>query len=208
MIVTLLAGPPAALWLCRRERSSAVKTVEFFAVAFLLSGPWLIRNKLLYSEWLATSIAIGNPRAAFDAAHLLRVQTHHLTMLPFQFWSGFESTFSRDAQQNVIKLLLVVGAVVAVVALRHWILRRRVSAWQTERKYFWALVIASAGNLSGFAYYGWRYVQGEVRMLFPSLLAGAYLGLVPLYRSVHTEHHRKLTWALVVCALLPWIGFF
>ena len=70
------------------------------------------------------------------------------------------------------------------------------------------LVCEAGGGVVGFAYYALRYVQGEIRMLFPSLLGLAYLALVPLYRSLPPVHQRKLTWGLVVCALLPWIGFF
>ena len=186
-----------------RRPASAIRIAVFFGVAFLLAGPWLIRNQLLYSEWLATSVATGRPSAALDAADLLRVRLDHLAMLPVQFWSGFE-----NHRVIVIKLLLLFGLWPTAVAARYWILRSKESGWVAERQQLWGVFVASLGNLAGFAYYSLLHVQGEIRMLFPSLLGLAYLALVPFYRSFPPEHQRKITWGLAICALLPWIGLF
>lgn len=167
--VTLLAAAPLALLIERRDRSAVGRISAYVGGSLLLAGPWLARNKLVYGEWLATSVGVGEGRTAVDAGFLSRVWNHHLAMLPFQFWSGFENTYSRAAQQNVMKLLLVLSLVAGAVATRYWLRRFKSRDWEPgERAFGWAVVVASAGNLAGFVIYGFRYSQTEVRLLFPS----------------------------------------
>ena len=42
----------------------------------------------------------------------------------------------------------------------------------------------------------------------PSLVAWTYLLLMPLYATAPVARRRAVTVGLVLCALLPWIGFF
>ncbi len=93
-------------------------------------------------------------------------------------------------------------------AARHWIRRMRdAGAWLLERPRFWGLIVACSGNLAGLLWYAYRYKQGEIRMLFPSLAGLAYLALAPLYADLPERQRRWFTTGLVVCAALPWIGF-
>ncbi len=208
-MLTVMAGPPVAL-LARRRDGRAWRSIGLYAgIALLVALPWWIRNRLVYGEWLATSVAVGEPRSDLGLGFLRELFGLHLQRAAFQFWSAFENTYPRPLQQWTIKLLAFAMLAILIVAARHWILRarRERAAWTRERPYFCGLLAAAAGNLAGLVWYAYRYGQGEIRMLFPCLACLAYLALAPLYATVPRRQRAKLTWVLAVCAALPWLGF-
>lgn len=203
--LTLMPGPLLAVVLYRRRRPGWLRGAVYLGISLALAAPWWIRNHWLYDDWLAVSVAVGEPNRRVDAAFLHHLWDVQLPLIPLHFWNGFGTTYGRPALQVAVLALLAASAVGFLVAAREWVRRLRLDGGRAP--FFWTVLASCLGNFAGYAYYGLRYSQSEIRLMFPSLAGLVYLVLVPLYEVTPPPHRTRLTAALAACALLPWVAF-
>lgn len=197
---------PVLAWTMFRAPGSRAHRARALAIAAgmmaLLSGPWMIRNTLLYGDPLGTAMHMalaGNGRATFQPLALLRE------------WDGFiKSYWGVFGAFNVIYRDGVYFAFFAVTALGlaaglAWLLRRP-RPWDPRLESLCALALC---NVLAVAAWTSRLMGSQGRLLFPSLLAWNGLWVLSLSgRGRAWETVVKAGVVLFLLAMAAWGALF
>jgi hypothetical protein len=192
------------------------------AVALVISGPWLLRNQLLYGDPLAQRAFLEgfkglrpSPQSMMARSPSLGV-TGYVELVAGWTFASTLGVFGPVTKNNFVfypwpVYALAAGlALVAAVGFMGYLVRRRATGWQARA---WVVFgVFGALLLASFVRFNLDFFQAQARYLFPALPAAALafvLGLEefapPRRRAWVSMGAVALLGALALFGLVLWI---
>ena len=191
------------VWIAWRKRSPRTVFVAVplvLAPALAIAGWWFVRNRVLYGDWLGTSVLVGVsglPQTLPRLGQLLG----ELNGARMSFW-GLFGWFNIILPQGIyVALDLITVAALAGLAILAWrgFVRRHFPAgWDAE--VMLVLAVWSAILLSLLFYWTIFTNASQGRLLFPGIGAFGPLLIAGLYVW---GAHLRLRWRVAVLGALP-----
>jgi 4-amino-4-deoxy-L-arabinose transferase-like glycosyltransferase len=194
----LLLPALITLWLVRRSRPFDARLfvggcLRVFGVALLLAGPWLLRNRLLYGDFLAAHAFAAyfqqtqsTPEAMMARVGLTTAGYWSKVVGPWtysSFWGVF-GPFTVWMAHPVYRALAV-PSLLAPLGLLFQARRGRWTTDKPQRAIWGVLSLSFVLVLLGYVRYNQLIVEPQSRFLFPAMapislcLAGGWLALAP-----------------------------
>lgn len=176
-----------------------------FGIAALLAGPWLLRNRALYGDFLGQSYFEQYFEAAPHREQLMAQLGLSATQYWFQWvlWWTYRSFWGTFGHMSIwmppaVYLALVVPSVMAALGAIIHLLRAREVLDDTQRSAWLILWLCLFLVVSGFLRFNVIFFQAQGRYLTPAMAPIALLTAVGWFVFVPPRARRASTLALAM----------